>query len=161
MDPEDPGLVARRRDDAPGVLAAAAPDDHRPAAQLRPVALFDGREEGIEIDVQDRSRGHARYHRPAVEPPVDDAGAEPPLTGAERLSAVDWPSPATAAGVLIAIAVGAAVAFAVPLSAIVLVWPILFFVPGWVVIRRVVPDLPRRAPSAPPSSPASTSRPTS
>ncbi len=29
-----------------------------------------------------------------------------------------------------------------PLSAIVLVWPILFFVPGWVVIRRVAPRLP-------------------
>ena len=29
-----------------------------------------------------------------------------------------------------------------PPTAVVLVWPILFFVPGWVVIRRVVPDLP-------------------
>ncbi len=37
---------------------------------------------------------------------------------------------------------GGLVAWAVPLSAIVLVWPILFFVPGWVVIRRVAPRLP-------------------
>ena len=34
------------------------------------------------------------------------------------------------------------VAWLVPTTAIVLVWPVLFFVPGWVVIRRVVPDLP-------------------
>ena len=37
---------------------------------------------------------------------------------------------------------GGLVAWAVPLSAIVLVWPILFFVPGWIVIRRVAPRLP-------------------
>ncbi len=40
------------------------------------------------------------------------------------------------------IVVGAIVAWLVPAASIVLVWPILFFVPGWVVIRRVVPDLP-------------------
>ena len=27
-------------------------------------------------------------------------------------------------------------------AAVVLVWPILFFVPGWVVVRRVAPNLP-------------------
>ncbi len=33
------------------------------------------------------------------------------------------------------------VAWAVPLSSIVLVWPILFVIPGWIVVRRVAPDL--------------------
>ena len=36
-------------------------------------------------------------------------------------------------------------AWAVPITSVVLVWPILFFVPGWVVIRRVVPGLPNPA----------------
>ena len=52
------------------------------------------------------------------------------------------PSAVAVGAVLLAIVVGGFVAWAVPLSAIVLVWPILFFVPGWVVIRRVVPRLP-------------------
>jgi hypothetical protein len=52
------------------------------------------------------------------------------------------PSAVAVGAVLLAIVVGGLVAWAVPLSAIVLVWPILFFVPGWVVIRRVVPRLP-------------------
>ena len=46
------------------------------------------------------------------------------------------------AAVLLGILGAALVAWVVPLSAVLLVWPILFFVPGWVVIRRVVPDLP-------------------
>jgi hypothetical protein len=41
-----------------------------------------------------------------------------------------------------AILVASLIAWLVPVTAVVLVWPILFFVPGWVVIRRVVPDLP-------------------
>ena len=41
-----------------------------------------------------------------------------------------------------AILAASLIAWLVPLTAVVLVWPILFFVPGWVVIRRVVPDLP-------------------
>ena len=52
------------------------------------------------------------------------------------------PNAVAIGAVLLAILVGGLVAWAVPLSAIVLVWPILFFVPGWVVIRRVVPRLP-------------------
>ena len=27
-------------------------------------------------------------------------------------------------------------------ASLALVWPVLFFVPGWVVVRRVAPDLP-------------------
>ncbi|HEY8817937.1 MAG TPA: DUF2298 domain-containing protein [Candidatus Limnocylindrales bacterium] len=65
---------------------------------------------------------------------------EPPA--ADARTGIDWPSPVTMVGVVIAIAVAAVLAWAVPLTAIVIVWPILFFVPGWVVIRRVVPDLP-------------------
>ena len=149
VDPEDARLVARGRDHAAGVLAPATPDDDRPAAELRPVALLDGGEEGIEIDVQDRSRGHRRYHRPAVEPPARIGGAEPVTPDAAEPS-----PPALDAGrlagrhrswlnlaILAAIGAGALVAWALPLSAVVLVWPILFFVPGWVVIRRVVPNL--------------------
>ena len=34
------------------------------------------------------------------------------------------------------------IAWLVPSTAVVLVWPVLFFIPGWVVIRRIVPDLP-------------------
>ena len=34
------------------------------------IALLDGREERVEVDVQDRPVGHARYHRPAVEAPT-------------------------------------------------------------------------------------------
>ena len=53
------------------------------------------------------------------------------------------PPTATAiGGVLLLILGGGLVAWAVPPSAIVLVWPILIFVPGWVVIRRVAPRLP-------------------
>jgi hypothetical protein len=36
-----------------------------------------------------------------------------------------------------------ALVWAAPLLAIPLVWPWLFFVPGWVIVRRVAPDLPR------------------
>ena len=82
--------------------------------------------------MQDGPLGHGRYHRPAVEPPADDgagAGTSPPS--------------AIAIGVVALLILGGAiVAWLVPLASVVLVWPILFFVPGWVVIRRVVPDLP-------------------
>ena len=47
---EGPRLVGRRRDDAP---AAHPADDDRPAAQRRLVALLDGGEEGVEVQVQD------------------------------------------------------------------------------------------------------------
>ena len=149
MDPEDAGLVARGRDHTAGVLAPATPDDDRPPAELRPVALLDRGEEGIEIDVQDRSRGHRRYHRPAVEPPARIGGAEPVTPDAVEPSApaLDSGAPASRPSLLVniavlaAIGVGALVTWVLPLSAVVLIWPILFFVPGWVVIRRIVPNL--------------------
>ncbi len=38
--------------------------------------------------------------------------------------------------------VGIAVAWVVPAASVALTWPILFAIPGWVVVRRVAPDLP-------------------
>jgi hypothetical protein len=85
-----------------------------------------------------------------VEPPANDGGAEPinpggaepPAPAADAVpDGVRWSRAATV-GVLVAIAFGALVATIFPLTAIVLVWPILFFIPGWVVIQRVVPGLP-------------------
>ena len=52
------------------------------------------------------------------------------------------PSPRALVAAAAAILAASLIAWLVPLTAVVLVWPILFFVPGWVVIRRVVPDLP-------------------
>ncbi len=61
--PEHARLVRRRRDDA-AILGAAA-DEHGLAAQLRVVELLDGREEGVEIGVQNRA-GHARMIPPVT-----------------------------------------------------------------------------------------------
>jgi hypothetical protein len=63
---------------------------------------------------------------------------EPPAQNG-RGSPAAW---APIVAVLLGIAAAALVAWIVPLSAVLLVWPVLFFIPGWVVIRRVVPDLP-------------------
>src|SRR5688572_18890838 len=140
MDAEDAGLVARGGYDPTRVLATRTADNHREPAQLRAVALLDGGEEGIEVDVEDGSRGHARYHRPAVEPPAD----EPTARAGRGASASTSAAPSRSA-ILIAVAVilaAAWIAWLLPMTAVVLVWPVLFFVPGWVVIRRIVPDLP-------------------
>jgi hypothetical protein len=88
------------------------------------VALLDGREEGVEVHVEDRPVRHARYHRPAVEA---SAGGVP----GRRIAAL-----------ALALIGGAVVTLVVPVASIVLVWPFLFAVPGWVVVRRVAPDLP-------------------
>ena len=37
---------------------------------------------------------------------------------------------------------GSAVTLAMTIGGIVLIWPILFIVPGWVIVRRVAPDMP-------------------
>ena len=50
-DAERPGLVGRRGHDA---AAAGAADDDRLAAQRRLVALLDGGEEGVQVEVEDR-----------------------------------------------------------------------------------------------------------
>ncbi|HXU74205.1 MAG TPA: hypothetical protein VN947_33145, partial [Polyangia bacterium] len=38
---------------------------------------------------------------------------------------------------------GLVLSWSVPILSVVLVWPWLFAVPGWVLVRRVAPDLPR------------------
>ena len=52
------------------------------------------------------------------------------------------PTPTTLAVSVVAIALGAVIAWSAPTTAVVLIWPILFVVPGWVVVRRIVPNLP-------------------
>ncbi|MEO8437799.1 MAG: hypothetical protein ABI562_05010, partial [Chloroflexota bacterium] len=64
-----------------------------------------------------------------MEPPARNGAEEP------------WPSDRATALLGIGILVAAAIAWLVSASAVILIWPILFFIPGWVVIRRVVPDL--------------------
>ncbi len=54
----------------------------------------------------------------------------------------DPPSGRAVGVVVLAILAAALFAWVVPVTAVVLVWPILFFVPGWVIVRRVVPGLP-------------------
>lgn len=44
---------------------------------------------------------------------------------------------------LLAVAIGVALAWVVPALAVVLVWPVLFAVPGWILVRRVAPELPK------------------
>jgi hypothetical protein len=43
-------------------VRTASTDDDRPAPQLRPIALLDRREEGVQVDVEDRPR----VHRPII-----------------------------------------------------------------------------------------------
>jgi len=66
-----------------------------------------------------------------VQSPVDDRSGFDPL-------------PSTPALVLIlGLTGGVVLAWSVPILAVVLVWPWLFAVPGWVLVRRVAPNLPR------------------
>ena len=84
-----------------------------------------------------------------MEPPARTGGAEPVTPDAVETTpaALDAESPAGPpslrlnVAILVAIGVGALVTWALPISAVVFVWPILFFVPGWIVIRRVIPNL--------------------
>src|SRR4029079_17346527 len=71
MDAEDPCLVARGADNA-ALVWAATTHDHGLAAKLRPIALLDGGEERVEVDVKDRPvdrrlGAHTRNHRTAVD----------------------------------------------------------------------------------------------
>jgi len=66
-----------------------------------------------------------------VQSPVDDRSGFDPL-------------PSTPALVLIlGVTGGVVLAWSVPILAVVLVWPWLFAVPGWVLVRRIAPNLPR------------------
>lgn len=59
MDAVAARLVRGSRHDASIARPTTAHDD-RPAAQLRAVALLNGREEGVEVHVQDRRGGPSR-----------------------------------------------------------------------------------------------------
>jgi hypothetical protein len=52
-------------------------------------------------------------------------------------------APTPTVGLVLALTAGLVLAWSVPILAVVLVWPWLFAVPGWVLVRRVAPDLPR------------------
>ncbi len=64
-----------------------------------------------------------------MEPPAAADGSPPPSARA-------------VGAVALAIIAAAALVWFVPLTAVVLVWPLLCFVPGWIVIKRVAPGLP-------------------
>jgi hypothetical protein len=66
-----------------------------------------------------------------VQPPADDRFGIDPLSSTQVIA------------LILGLTVALGVVWAVPAMAIPLVWPWLFFVPGWVVVRRVAPDLPR------------------
>ncbi len=74
-----------------------------------------------------------------MEPPADEPAAR---AGRGDAATTQPPSQRVLLAAIAAILVASLIAWLVPLTAVVLVWPILFFVPGWVLIRRVVPDLP-------------------
>ena len=44
---------------------------------------------------------------------------------------------------ILGLTAGLTLTWSVPIVAVVLVWPWLFAIPGWVLVRRVAPDLPR------------------
>ena len=53
MDAVLAGRVGRRGDDTAAGGVAVAADDHRPPGQLRAAQQLDGRDELIQVDVQD------------------------------------------------------------------------------------------------------------
>jgi hypothetical protein len=99
VNPEHARLIARGADDA-SIVGSAAADDHRLAAELRSIALLDGREERVQIDVEDGSRrrlGHLSIFAPRRQPAGtrDSArgrGTYPPRVGRwsrrDRIAAV-------------------------------------------------------------------------
>ncbi len=77
-----------------------------------------------------------------MEPPADTADVIASSEGATLAGGGIEALPGRAViALILAIVIAGALAWAVPLSAVVLIWPLLFFVPGWVVVRRVAPDL--------------------
>ncbi|MGP1673631.1 MAG: hypothetical protein ACTS8Z_00255 [Candidatus Limnocylindrales bacterium] len=65
-----------------------------------------------------------------VQPQVDGPGFEPLRS-----------TPAIA--LVLGLTAGLVLSWSVPILAILLVWPWLFLVPGWILVRRLAPDLPR------------------
>jgi hypothetical protein len=95
------------------------------------VALLDRGEESVQVDMQDRPFGHGRYHPPSVQPPSDDRSPIEPLDSTALIVVM-----LATAGVLVA-------TWNLPILAAIFAWPFLFFVLGWVLVRRIAPDLPR------------------
>jgi hypothetical protein len=58
VDAEGPGLIRGSAHDSP-VARSTAAHHHRLAAQLGSIALLDGCEKGVQVDVEDRRAGHA------------------------------------------------------------------------------------------------------
>ena len=63
-------------------------------------------------------------------------------TADDRFGIEPLPASWVIAGVVVVIAALVAT-WLVPLVGVIVVWPWLFAVPGWVIVRRVAPDLPR------------------
>ncbi|MFP5342012.1 MAG: hypothetical protein ACLGIJ_03665 [Candidatus Limnocylindria bacterium] len=63
--------------------------------------------------------------------PTDDRTRIEPLAGNGAVVAI------------LAVTAGVVLTWIVPPLAIILVWPWLFAVPGWILVRRIAPDLPR------------------
>jgi hypothetical protein len=66
-----------------------------------------------------------------VQSPTDDRPGFDPLPSTPVIA------------LILGLTAGLVLAWSVPILAVVLVWPWLFAVPGWVLVRRVAPDLPR------------------
>jgi hypothetical protein len=68
-----------------------------------------------------------------VQPPADDRFGIDPLTSTQVIV------------LILGVTVALGLVWAVPILAVPLAWPWLFLVPGWVIVRRVAPDLPAPA----------------
>ncbi|MGZ8438663.1 MAG: hypothetical protein ACXWXR_09000, partial [Candidatus Limnocylindrales bacterium] len=79
----------------------------------------------------------------AEDPPTEAIEPEPPLPALDDAPTAIDPLTSQAIVVLV-LAIGglSVLALAFPLLGLIVAWPILFFVPGWVLIQRVAPHLP-------------------
>ena len=66
-----------------------------------------------------------------MQSPVDDRSGIDPLPSTPIIA------------MILGLTAGLVLSWSVPILSVVLVWPWLFAVPGWVLVRRVAPDLPR------------------
>ncbi len=79
----------------------------------------------------------------AENPPVDAIEPDAPLPAPDAAPAGIAPlSPRRLAAVVLAVLGLAAATWAFPPVGLIAAWPMLFFVPGWVLIQRVSPHLP-------------------
>lgn len=69
-----------------------------------------------------------------MQSPVQSSGDGPGLEPLRSTSAI---------ALAVGLTAGIALTWSVPPLAILFVWPWLFLVPGWILVRRVAPDLPR------------------